>query len=143
MRQSQKGRHTLEMLHNNRRENSCVYVRNLHLWPQFYPLGILRHISVFKPCRLSRYSLDTASFTARTLPSLIFLVCCLRLVGDAQCASQRAMRGMRAMRGRHARHAENARHDARHWQHVRHELSRSRFFFSSLLLGSYAWSTPF
>lgn len=32
----------------------CVYVRNLHLWPQFDPLGILRHISVFKPCRLSR-----------------------------------------------------------------------------------------
>lgn len=64
-------------------------------------------------------------------------------LGDAQCASQRAMRGMRAMRGRHARHAENARHVARHWQHVRHELSRSQFFFSSLLLGSYAWSTPF
>ena len=32
----------------------CVYVPNLHLWPQFDPLGILRHISVFKPCRLSR-----------------------------------------------------------------------------------------
>ena len=32
----------------------CVYVRNLRLWPQFDPLGILRHISVFKPCRLSR-----------------------------------------------------------------------------------------
>ena len=67
----------------------------------------------------------------------------LLAIGDAQCASQRAMRGMRAMRGRHARHAENARHVARHCQHVRHELSRSQFFFSSLLLGSYAWSTPF
>ena len=35
-------------------KEKCVYARNLHLWPQFDPLGILRHISVFKPCRLSR-----------------------------------------------------------------------------------------
>ena len=27
-------------------KNRCVYVRNLHLSPQFDPLGILRHISV-------------------------------------------------------------------------------------------------
>ena len=39
--------------------SSCVYVRNLHLCPQFDPLGISRHITVFKPCRLS---------TGRVLP---------------------------------------------------------------------------
>ena len=39
---------------------------------RLFPLGILRHISVFKTCRLSRKSLDTASSPARTLPSLIF-----------------------------------------------------------------------
>ena len=44
----------------------CIFRR------RFFPLGILRHISVFKTCRLSRQSLDTASFPARTLPSLIF-----------------------------------------------------------------------
>ena len=36
------------------RKKKCVYVRNLHLSPQFFPLRILRHISVFKPCHLSR-----------------------------------------------------------------------------------------
>ena len=44
----------------------CIFRRRL------FPLGILRHISVFKTNRLSRWSLDTASFPARTLPNLIF-----------------------------------------------------------------------
>ena len=44
----------------------CIFRR------RFFPLGTLRHISVFKTCRVSRQSLDTASFPARTLPSLIF-----------------------------------------------------------------------
>ena len=44
----------------------CIFRRRL------FPLGILRHISVFMTNRLSRQSLNTASFPARTLPSLMF-----------------------------------------------------------------------
>ena len=43
----------------------------------FYSISFFHNAcGVSNPCK----SLDTASFTARTLPSLIFLVCCLRLV---------------------------------------------------------------
>ena len=38
----------------------CIFRR------RYFPLGILLHISVFKTCRLSRLSLNTASFPART-----------------------------------------------------------------------------
>ena len=47
-------RFTLDMSNLVSAISKCVYVRNLHLSPQCFPLGILRHISVFKPRRLSR-----------------------------------------------------------------------------------------
>ena len=41
--------HGYRVVGTNTIEDTSVCVRNLHLSPQFFPLGILRYISVFNP----------------------------------------------------------------------------------------------